>query len=148
MKISVVMVVGFLLFGCASVENKKSIDNDSVEFDECNILGFMLGPCVEPDLVEISKHSLGSKGNPIRVLSPSGERSYLKALRCADGRRPEFNRAGSVGMGPYGFMLDVYVVKCMAADGASDKVTKVYMDMYHQDYVETSPPNGFSYQAE
>lgn len=95
------------------------------------------------DLVKAIKdadaHPLGSYKNPVRVSSPAGERAYLSRLMCADGRHAGFERGGSTGMGPFGTILDVYAVDC-----ADTPTARVYMDMYHSDYVETRAVPGFT----
>src|SRR2546428_23760 len=72
---------------------------------------------------------LGSHDNPVRCAGPRGEREYLARLRCDDGRAPAFARAGSVGRGADGDVLDNYLVQC-----AGQTTTNVYMDMYHGRY--------------
>jgi hypothetical protein len=88
---------------------------------------------------EIAKHPFGSAKNPVRVGGPGGERAYLARLRCEDGRYPEFDRDGSVGTGPYGFILDAYSVVC-----ASGQKATVYMDMYHSTIKEDRAVPGFT----
>ena len=83
--------------------------------------------------------ALGTKTNPVRCDDPKGERQYLSRLRCHDGKRPEFSRIGSFGVGPYGNILDGYRVKCEGRD----EVT-VFMDMYHEGYVEREAVAGFT----
>jgi hypothetical protein len=83
--------------------------------------------------------ALGTKTNPVRCDDPKGERQYLSRLRCPDGKRPEFSRIGSFGVGPYGNILDGYRVKCEGRD----EVT-VFMDMYHEGYVEKEAVPGFT----
>lgn len=82
---------------------------------------------------------LGSRENPVRCAMPAGERAYLDRLRCPDGSRPSFTRAGSFGGGPDGHILDGYKVKCAGAEELM-----IFMDMYHEGYVETSPVPGFT----
>lgn len=82
---------------------------------------------------------LGTKTNPVRCEGPSGERQYLSRLRCSDGSRPAFSRIGSFGFGPYGNIIDGYRVKCEQ----SDEVT-IFMDMYHEGYVEKQAVPGFT----
>lgn len=82
---------------------------------------------------------LGAKTNPVRCEDPRGEREYLGRLRCSDGKRPAFSRIGSYGLGPYGNIIDGYRVKC---DGAAE--VTVFMDMYHEGYVEKEPVPGFT----
>jgi len=83
--------------------------------------------------------ALGTETNPVRCDDPKGERQYLSRLRCPDGKRPEFSRIGSFGVGPYGNILDGYRVKCEGRD----EVT-VFMDMYHEGYVEKEAVPGFT----
>ena len=81
---------------------------------------------------------LGERTNPICCDDPSGEKHYLNRLRDQSGRRPAFVRGGSVGTGPYGNMLDLYL---LTSPGAADR--EVYMDMYHRGYVELEPIPGY-----
>lgn len=83
--------------------------------------------------------ALGTKTNPVRCEDPKGERQYLSRLRCSDDSRPAFSRIGSFGVGPYGNIIDGYRVKCEK----SDEVT-IYMDMYHEGYVEKEAVPGFT----
>lgn len=82
---------------------------------------------------------LGTKTNPVRCDDPKGERQYLNRLRCSDGKRPAYSRIGSFGLGPYGNILDGYRVKCEGGEEAT-----VFMDMYHEGYVETDAVPGFT----
>lgn len=88
--------------------------------------------------VEISG-PLGSDTNPVRCDFPKGERQYLNRLRCADGEPPTYSRIGSFGLGPYGNVLDGYKVKCEGRDDVT-----IFMDMYHQKYVETEAVPSFT----
>lgn len=83
---------------------------------------------------------LGSKKSPVRCDKPGGEHAYLQRLRCPDGTAPSFNRVGSMGLGGYGHIVDLYSVRC---DSTGEK-HKIYMDMYHPGYVEKAPVPGFS----
>ncbi|MEN3747995.1 hypothetical protein TPR58_12535 [Sphingomonas sp. HF-S3] len=69
---------------------------------------------------------------------PEGERAYLGRLRCKDGAAPAYDRAGSMGEGPFGFIIDLYKVTC-----AAESPVDVYMDMYH-DGPENRPVPGFT----
>lgn len=84
---------------------------------------------------------LGSRGNPIRANGAHGQRDYLARLRCGDGRAPRFDRIGSIGIGPYGKMLDDYRVQC---EGAPQRI--VTMDLYHC-VEETRAIDGFEIVA-
>lgn len=81
---------------------------------------------------------LGSKTNPVRCEDPSGEKEYLSNLRDNQAQSPEFTRAGSVGTGPYGNLLDCYRVR--TSDGTE---REVYFDMYHRGHLELKPIEGF-----
>ena len=96
---------------------------------------------ITPDWAAINARPLGDKGNPVRVYRPTGQRVYLSRLTCADGSAPTFSRIGSFGLGPYGTIVDAYNVAC----GAS--ASRVFMDMYHPDYVERRPVPGFAIRA-
>ena len=82
---------------------------------------------------------LGTKTNPVRCEDPKGERKYLNRLRCPDGKPPKHSRIGSFGLGPYGNILDGYRVKCEGRDEAT-----IFMDMYHEGYVEKEAVPGFT----
>lgn len=83
--------------------------------------------------------ALGTKTNPVRCDDPKGEREYLSRLRCPDGKRPGYSRIGSFGLGPYGNILDGYRVKCDGIDEAT-----IFMDMYHEEYIEKEAVPGFT----
>jgi len=82
---------------------------------------------------------LGDRSNPVCCYQPSGEQNYLGRLRNKSGKRPEFVRIGSVDIGPYGNLLDLY---WLSGSGLNDR--EVYMDMYHPGYVELKPIPGYS----
>lgn len=89
-------------------------------------------------VAKAERSPLGSKANPVRENMPEGERAYLRRLRCSGGQPPAFERKGSVGLGPYGSILDLYSVACPGAAPA-----EVYMDMYHYG-PENRPLPGFT----
>jgi hypothetical protein len=80
---------------------------------------------------------LGSDKNPVRADGPPGQRAYLSRLRCADGTAPAFDRSGNIGPGIYGYIVDLYKVRC------GDTVSEVRIDMYHR-HVEAQPVAGFT----
>ncbi len=57
------------------------------------------GPPVaaEGDTPELPKGFGLSPAEAIEVCNPDGQHEYLARLRCRDGRRPSFERAGNVG---------------------------------------------------
>jgi hypothetical protein len=115
---------------------------------DAQLTGGIFGPALSPSkmkkaIAAADAHPLGSEQNPIRGSDPAGERAYLQRLRCSDGSAPEFERGGSVGVGPFGNILDVYDVRCATGTPAS---SSVYMDMYHR-HVEVRPIAGFTISA-
>lgn len=94
-----------------------------------------------PDLEEIRKHELGSLGNPVKTNGTAGREDYIQNLDCLNGAIPEYKRDGSAGIGPYGFQMDKYVLRCEGDD--SVEMYDVYLDIYH-DKTESEPVNGFT----
>ena len=93
---------------------------------------------------EASAHPLGSEENPVRVNMPYGQRAYLAKLRCSDSKAPSFKRSGSVGIGPFGNIVDLYKVNCVDAEPAA---RDIYMDMYHPKHNETAAVPGYTIAA-
>ncbi|HKU93742.1 MAG TPA: hypothetical protein VJR58_00620 [Vineibacter sp.] len=93
---------------------------------------------ITPDWPAINAQPLGSRGNPVRVYRPQGERDHLQRLVCTDGNAPAFRRIGSFGVGPYTTIIDGYDVDC----GGTKSV--VFMDMYHPGHSERRPVPGFT----
>jgi|TARA_B100000315_G_scaffold234293_1_gene248191 hypothetical protein len=83
----------------------------------------------KPDLTEIAKHPLGSRGNPVRVTGSAGVHEYVGHLSCPNGGRPFAKREGSSGVGPYGFVIDSYMVGCYL-QGKTDFYS-IHIDYYH-----------------
>lgn len=100
--------------------------------------GGLEGEALATAIAEAEKHPLGSKDNPVRVNMPAGQRAYLDQLRCSAGETPSYFREGNVGVGPFGYIVDLYQVTCPGADAV-----QIYMDMYH-DTGEPRPVPGFS----
>lgn len=93
-------------------------------------------------MVEAARNQpLGSERNPVRVNGPQGERAYIARLRCADGAAPRVGQRANIGVGAFGTIVDVYPLDCGAA--APGEV-RLAMDMYHDDYVESRAPEGFT----
>jgi hypothetical protein len=103
--------------------------------------GVYKGKKLEKAIAKADQHPLGSADNPVRVDMPGGQRAYLSRLRCADGKKPKFQRGGSTGQGPFGAIVDVYDVDC--GDAGPGQVG-VYMDMYHPDHEERRAVPGFT----
>lgn len=96
------------------------------------------GKALETAIAEAEKSPLGSKQNPVRENQPEGQHRYLSRLRCTDGSRPAFDRAGNVGEGVYGFIVDLFLVTCKG-----QSAVEVYIDMYHDGPEDRSIP-GFT----
>lgn len=119
-----------VLAGCASAPKSSDLGLEDLDLES-----MMLAHRTVPD-AKLSG-PLGSEGNPVRVKGVHGQWDYLARLRCANGRAPEFERAGSVGLGPYGKIVDLYTVHC-----ENGPVRQVVMDLYHC-VEETRPIEGF-----
>ena len=125
-----------MLSGCASAPSS----------DDTDLIAMLSGNAPRTNLssnqlAEIEKHPLGSAENPVLSEGPPGERAYLIRLRRPEGRAPTFERNGSVGIGPYGAIMDVYNVACDAP-----AMHHIYMDMYHPGHVEKRAVSGFTIQ--
>lgn len=70
---------------------------------------------------------------------PRDERVYLDRLRCPNGAAPAYTRAGDIGPGIYGSVVDLYRLEC--SDGTK---AEVVIDMYHKGHVERSAIPGFT----
>ena len=99
------------------------------------------GTLLETLIDEAKKHPLGSEENPVRADMPRGQKAYLGRLRCADGKAPQYARTGSLGVGPFGRIVDAYEVTCESSEPAK---TTVVMDMYHPGYQEPKAVSGFT----
>jgi hypothetical protein len=125
-----------LLVGCVSRASSPREEED--------LLSMLSGQAPRKELTpqqlaKIQEHDLGSAENPVRAAMPPGERAYLQRLRCPEGKAPTFDREGSVGLSPYGSIMDVYTVACDAPPAHH-----IYIDMYHPDHVELEAVPGFS----
>lgn len=116
MKILAILLLA--LAGCAT--------SPSMESREAGLLADSMRPHRSVPAASLSG-PLGSATNPVRVLMPEGEREYLHRLRCPNGGPPEFERLGSTDLSPYGRIMDMYSVRCLA----DEEEVVVYMDMYH-----------------
>ncbi len=139
MKLLASILILMYLFGCASTTTVTEASKKS----DCGLEEMLAGiSCITPDLAAIAEHPLGSKGNPIKADGAYGQREYLSRLICRDGFNIESaRRSGSVGLGPYGFMIDLYLVTCKTKIGTEQ--LPVYMDLYHKGYREKYPAQGF-----
>jgi len=140
-----IMSAALMLSGCLSTMAEPGGARSS-GFDDR--LGRMMagesevrGAALDSALERAAAYPLGSMRNPIRAQMAQGQRAYLDRLRCANGARPNYDRAGSMGDGPYGNIVDLYNLSC-GADGG--ETASVYMDMYHRGHVESRAIDGFT----
>lgn len=103
------------------------------------------GKKLKKAIAKADQHPLGSKANPVRTTMPQGQRLYLSRLRCSDGQAPQFYRAGNVGPGPFGNIVDLYKVTCPGAEPAA---SDIHMDMYHGGFIESRTVPGFRSESE
>jgi hypothetical protein len=99
------------------------------------------GKKLQKAIEKADAHPLGSEQNPVRAAMPQGQRAYLADLRCSDGKPPEFNRIGNMGIGTFGNIVDAYSLRC---EGSEPAASTIYMDMYHAGYREKRAPLGFT----
>jgi len=156
-KLVVLSLVGLLMgaVGCASspdakTSTKSKVSTEKTDNETVSLAGLfgLMGPSMskEEKQVAIEKASdfpLGTKQNPIRTQGPAGQREYLSRLVCEDLRMPYFERAGNVGPGPYGSIVDLYIVECR--DSQPEKA-EIFMDMYFPGHVEAQAVDGFEIQ--
>ncbi len=93
--------------------------------------------------------------NPLVCCDPSGERSYLRDLRCPNGHRFYFRRIGSLpgrcpepsahehpfpcdDTDPRVCVVDKYVLQC----GGGEHTCTLYFDMYHPLFLVQPIPKG------
>lgn len=130
-----------LALACAALAGSAAQSQPKDEA-ECPIFGTCLSPAaLQQAIAKAQAFPLGSARNPVRSDMPPGERAYLDRLRCSDGTAPAYDRAGSVGEGPFGTILDLYQVRCRSGTPAE---AQIYMDMYHASYPEDRPVPGFT----
>jgi hypothetical protein len=99
------------------------------------------GKKLDKAIARAEAHPLGSLENPVRASMPPGQHAYLAQLRCSDGQAPAFRRAGNVGVGVFGNIIDHYVLRCATGEPAE---ASVYMDMYHRGHTESRAVPGFT----
>lgn len=135
------------LGGCTTTGQSGKTASTSGDDDLAAALSQMMagesqiqGKELDERVQKASAAPLGSAQNPVRAHMPPGQRAYLSRLRCADLSRPEFYRAGSAGISPYGNIVDVYIVTCVGSEPAK---SEIYIDMYHRGYVEDEAVPGF-----
>lgn len=134
-RMAVFFAIAALSAGCASAPRAPERAPTGDGFDDFDLGAMMAAHRNVPD-AKLSG-PLGSESNPIRAKGPQGQRDYLARLRCANGRAPEFERGGSLGLGPYDRIVDLFTLHC-----ENGPVRQVTMDMYHC-VEETRPIEGF-----
>ncbi len=137
--LSKIMAISLILSSCAS--NKNPTESNPEFSPRQLMIELTGGEPTQPDPKELEKYPLGSANNPIRTDGVAGERNYLISLSCDDNSTPIFKRRGSVGIGPYGFILDLYDVECSV--DSKPKNYSIYMDLYHPGFIEHRPVAGF-----
>ena len=141
MRFRLTIALPLLLFGCTSDQPKnepQSIDK-ALGLDDFQELVAQT-ELSQAERAAIAAAPLGSEGNPIRADMIAGKTAYLKRLRCPNGEPPTYQRLSIGGPGPYRSITDIYEVNCPS----SEEPVSVYMDMYHQGYVEAEAVEGFT----
>ena len=146
-------LAALVLAGCTADKSSDvasasaTANADDVSGADMDILAAMLsgksatsGSQLEKAIEQASAHPLGSAKNPVRAHMPPGQRAYLSRLKCADLKTPKFFRVGSMGMSPYGNIVDGYEVTC---PGSAPAKTLIHIDMYHSGYAEDRAVEGF-----
>lgn len=137
MMIEVLLTALALSIAAPEAEPAMPQTNENAEMMRQLGSGGLSGKALAEAIDKAAVHPLGSLGNPVRTDRPVGERAYLGKLRCADGSAPSYLRAGNVGVGVYGYIIDHYQVTC-----PSQPAVSVYMDMDHV-HEESRPVPGF-----
>lgn len=136
LKLLVVLGLGFAAAALPAAAQQRP--NEARDMMREMGLKTLSGKKLAKAVAKAERSPLGSKANPIRENMPQGEIAYLRRLRCSGGEAPAFERKGSVGLGVYGNIVDLYSVTCPGAAAVD-----VYMDMYH-DGPENRPVPGFT----
>lgn len=144
----VIAACAVVVVGCSSTQTREPVTPESEQSDGTDLAALvdMIAPDrerPEVDLAKIESQPLGSEGNPVRVNGPGGERAYLQRLRCTDGQGPAFNRLGSTGLSPFGYIMDIYEVACQGQPSV-----QVFMDMYHSKHREHRALSGFEIEPD
>ena len=143
-RIAILAAAALGLAGCATtVDSRQSASDAKTSAMFARMMAGqseLSGPALEEKVAEVSDHPLGSQQNPVRAAMPVGQRAYLARLRCENLKAPEFGRIGSAGLSPYGNIMDAYSVRC---PGSQPEEATVYLDMYHDGYVEERAVPGY-----
>lgn len=134
-----VLLAAAALAGCTTTAAKQDAELETAVSRMLAGQSATQGADLDAALAAADQHPLGSEGNPVRASMPVGQRAYLDRLRCGDGSAPAYFRAGNLGPGVFGNIVDSYQVTCPGG-----QAKQVVMDMYHQGYVESRPVPGFT----
>jgi outer membrane murein-binding lipoprotein Lpp len=132
-----------IVSGCSTtdtIEPTRQASTSSDSFAALLLGGRMSAADVDVAATKAQKFALGTENNPVRAHAPQGQRAYLSRLKCSDGSRPQFNRAGSFGAGPYGSIIDGYALTC----GGQRQDGLIFMDMYHPGHQEDEAVPGYT----
>lgn len=135
-----IAAIAFLLGACASNSDDISFADDDSFFEDMMSGGRFQGPALDAALKAAEGQPLGSEKNPVRADMPQGQHAYLERLRCTNGKPPAYQRAGNMGAGAFGSIVDVYLTRC---EGSTPAEAEIYMDMYFPGHVETRAVPGF-----
>ena len=136
MKPTLCAILCFSLTACSATQTSTTKQSKTCEKQSANTDI----ACIK---ATIKKHPLGSKKNPVRADGVKGQQNYISRLICSNGDYPNsFNHSGSVGLGPYGFVLDHYFVSCKTKL-ATEQIS-LYMDKNHRHHHESQAAYGFN----
>jgi len=138
------LIVALTLGGCASTEEPGGSELSKLgppqQSEDVMGGGRYVEPWLSAAVKDAAVHPIGSEQNPVRAEMPQGQRAYLGRLRCANGQPPTYQRAGNVGPGVFGSIVDLYVTHC---EGSTPAQAEIYMDMYFPGHVEQRTVPGF-----
>lgn len=116
-------LIVIVLCGCQATT--PTVDNVGDDFSK-----YQDASAVRP-VHEIEAYPFGTRQNPVLVHGVQGEWQYLTALKCQDNTPVNFERLGSVESGPYGYILDAFLLSCLVNNEFEEYI--VYIDIYHDD---------------
>lgn len=124
MMIRAIAVAGAVMLtaGAAQAQKRENGARDMM----LELGGGLRGKALKTAIEKAEAYPLGSEENPVRENQPQGQQAYLRRLRCPTGEAPSFERAGNIGEGPFGFIVDLYKVTC-----PEQQPVDIHIDMYH-----------------
>ncbi len=118
MKLRLAVAASLALLGCVTAAPPSTQANTDAYLARMMAgESAMQGSKLDTAFAEVSQYQLGSIENPVRASMQQGQPAYLSRLRSEDLTRPEFTRAGNVGGGPFGNIVDACVVTCNGITG-------------------------------